>query len=182
MKIYSKSGDKGITSLINGKRIPKSHIRIEAYGTIDELISYCGLLNDLYNNNYYRPLLSTIQDKLMTIASILANDSEIQDPSFPQLNEEDISRLEKEIDLIDSKLTPLTSFIIPGGDPLISFCHITRTICRRAERKVSSLSEESEINPLILIYLNRLSDFLFVLARLISNDLNIKEIRWHPKL
>lgn len=182
MKIYTKKGDKGKTSLLSGKIVPKHHIRIDAYGTIDELVSYCGLLRDSINNKYYENLFVDIQDRLMTIASVLSAENHANNLQLPQLKEDDIITLEKEIDKIEEQLPPLSSFIIPGGNTVVSFCHITRTISRRAERIVTKLSEECEVNSLILKYLNRLSDFLFVLSRLISRDLNAKEISWKPKL
>ncbi len=182
MKIYTKNGDQGFTSLSSGRRISKSDIRIETYGTIDELISYIGLLGDLYNGDHYKSFLIGIQDRLMTIASILACDNDMQNIKLPLLNDEDIIRLENEIDFIASKFAPLKSFILPGGNPTVSVCHITRAVCRRAERTVTRLSEKSELNPLILKYLNRLSDFLFMFSRLISSDLGLSEISWDPKL
>ena len=182
MKIYTKSGDKGQTSLLSGKRVPKHHIRIEAYGTVDELNSFCGLLRDMYQNQYYQALIVEIQDRLMSIASVLSADETIENINLPKLYEEDIRRLENEIDKMDEALPPLRSFILPGGNPVVSVCHLTRTVCRRAERIITRLSEESEVNNLIIVYLNRLSDFLFTLSRLISRDLDAKEIIWKPKL
>ena len=168
--------------MLSGQRVPKNQIRIEAYGTVDELISFCGLLRDTYENEYYQSLIAEIQDRLMTIASVLSSDERIENGTLPQIYEGDISKLENEIDKMDEILPPLRSFILPGGNTAVSFCHITRTVCRRAERIIAKLSEEAELNPLIIIYLNRLSDFLFTLSRLISRDLNTKEIKWQPKL
>ncbi len=182
MKIYTKSGDNGTTSLLSGKRVPKSHLRIEAYGAVDELISYCGLVRDSYKNVHYSDLILEIQDRLMTIASLLAADDISIYDKLPQIIEEDILRLEKEIDIIDNTVPALHSFILPGGSQTVSFCHITRTVCRRAERDIIKLSEEYKTDPLIIKYLNRLSDFLFMLSRLISKDLNQKDIPWEPKL
>jgi len=182
MKIYTKTGDTGKTSLIGGKRVLKSDERIEAYGTVDELIAYCGLLRDSFNNDYYRNVLIRIQDKLMVAASHLAADGMAFENDLPKIYEKDVNVLEKEIDDMEEQLSPLHSFVIPGGHPTVSHCHIARTICRRAERKTISLAEITNIDPLIIKYLNRLSDFLFVLSRLISKDLNAEEIQWKPDL
>lgn len=182
MKIYTKTGDSGSTSLHGGKRVPKFHNRIEAYGTIDELLSFCGLVRDSYDNTYYNELFIEIQDRLMTIASLLATDDNTIAGQLPQLYEEDIIRLEMEMDKIDKIIPPLRNFILPGGSPIVSICHITRTVCRRAERVVIKLSEESTVHPLIIKYLNRLSDFLFMYSRLISKELNQKDIHWKPRL
>ena len=149
---------------------------------MDELISFCGLLRDTYENDYYQALIAEIQDRLMTIASILSADERIENLPLPKLYEADIRKLEDEIDKMDETLPTLRSFILPGGNAVVSYCHITRAVCRRAERIITRLSEESEVNPLIIVYLNRLSDFLFTLSRLISRDLNVKEITWSPKL
>jgi len=182
MKIYTRGGDKGLTSLLNGRRIPKHDIRIEAYGTVDELIAFCGLIRDSYSNKYYNDLIVEIQDNLMTVASMLANDKRNDKLNLPVITEDDILKLEAEIDKIDEILPPLRSFILPGGNTAVSACHIARTICRRAERRITKLSEENSTDPLILKYINRLSDFLFVLSRLISKDLDIEEITWTPSL
>lgn len=182
MKIYTRGGDKGITSLLSGKIVPKHNLRIEAYGTIDELIAYCGLLRDLYTNEYYRNLILDIQDRLMTVGALLSNDDKSLIPELPKLLEEDVVNLENEIDKIDDIIPPLRAFILPGGNQVVSICHIARTVCRRAERVTIRLSEEEEIDILTVNYLNRLSDFLFMLSRLISNELNVEEISWKPKL
>jgi len=182
MKIYTKGGDGGTTSLLNGRRVSKSDMRIEAYGTVDELISFCGLLRDIWFNEYYNELIINIQDRLMIIASILSAEGNAKKFNLPVLKEEDIMKLETEIDKINEVVTPLRSFVLPGGNPAVSICHVTRTVCRRAERNIITLSEGSDTDPLILKYINRLSDFLFMLSRLISRDLNAKEITWEPKL
>jgi cob(I)alamin adenosyltransferase len=182
MKIYTKGGDNGQTSLIGGKRVPKSHERIEAYGTVDELIAYIGLLRDSLNDEDHRNLLMKVQDRLMTAASLLAADSEQFRKDLPEINESDIQFLEKEIDRMEKKLPPLHSFIIPGGHSIVSICHIARTICRRAERVTVRLKEISGSDKLVIIYLNRLSDFLFVFSRLISSKLGVDEIPWKPTL
>ncbi|MFW5820075.1 MAG: cob(I)yrinic acid a,c-diamide adenosyltransferase [Bacteroidota bacterium] len=182
MKIYTKGGDKGTTALIGGRRVPKFHAKIEAYGTVDELISYTGLLRDEYNNEHYKAVLIEIQDRLMTCSSLLAADCDGCEEELPQIREKDIDFLEKEIDDMEKDLPPLRSFILPGGNRVVSVCHITRTICRRAERITIKLAEEYEVGELVIKYLNRLSDFFFVFSRLISRDLNAEEIPWKPKL
>jgi len=177
-KIYTKGGDKGQTSLIGGKRVPKYHDRIEAYGTIDELISYIGLLRDQNIEENSKNILITIQKKLMICASLLATTIEDSNDKLPELKESDIEYLEKEIDIIENSLPELKSFILPGGHISVSICHIARNICRRAERRVVYLTQNYEIDSNIIKYLNRLSDFLFVFSRKLSKDFNIKEILW----
>ncbi len=182
MKIYTKTGDSGTTSLIGGTRVPKFHIRIEAYGTVDELISFVGLLRDQEISSHYKQLLIAIQDKLMICASILASDCENCDVKLPQLSEIDVEVLEKAIDEMESSLAPLTTFILPGGHPAVSICHVVRSICRRAERKTLYLAQEHAVDALVIKYLNRLSDYFFVLSRKISNEKSSEEIKWRPKL
>jgi cob(I)alamin adenosyltransferase len=181
-KIYTKTGDKGETSLIGGKRVPKYHERIEAYGTVDELNSYIGLIRDLEVNNHIKSLLLEIQDRLFTAESLLAEDPETSQRSLPQIFEEDILLLEREIDVMNESLAVLNSFILPGGHPIVSHCHIARCICRRAERITIKLSETQPVSSLVIKYLNRLSDYLFVLARKIGNDLGAKEEIWKAKI
>ena len=177
-KIYTKTGDAGETSLIGGKRVPKNHIRIEAYGTVDELNSTIGLIRDQQIDNHYKDILLKIQNKLFTVASILANDKEKTPEKLSCIKAEDIALLETEIDLMNESLPELHSFTIPGGHTTASFCHIARCVCRRAERIVISLSQHHPIDGLILMYLNRLSDYLFVLARKIAFDNKSPEIQW----
>lgn len=162
--------------------MPKYHSKIEAYGTLDELISYAGLLRDYFENEHYSQLLIEIQDRLMTCSSLLAADCDGCEDELPKIHPDDIQMLEKEIDAMEEKLPPLKSFILPGGHPAVSICHITRTVCRRAERITIRVAEEFKVDEQIIQYLNRLSDFFFVLSRLISRDLNVKEIPWKPKL
>lgn len=177
MKIYTRTGDSGTTSLIGGKRVPKNHARIEAYGTIDELISHVGLLRDItVKKNIKEPLLF-IQDRLMICATILATDPKELNIKLLKFSEKDINFIEKEIDKIQKQLKPLKFFIIPGGHPAVSQCHITRTICRRAERKVLSL-KNAKIDPLVVVFLNRLSDYFFVLSRYIAKINKVKETPW----
>jgi cob(I)alamin adenosyltransferase len=179
-KIYTKGGDKGSTSLIGGTRVPKYDERIEAYGTVDELCSFAGLLRDQNIDNHYKDILLIIQNRLFVIESLLAADSEESAEKLPKIEDTDIELLEKEIDVMEKELPALTSFILPGGHTTVSYCHITRTICRRAERLTIKLSEKYRIDGLIIKYLNRLSDYFFVLARKLSNDLNAEEILWKP--
>ncbi|MBI9052233.1 MAG: cob(I)yrinic acid a,c-diamide adenosyltransferase [Bacteroidales bacterium] len=181
-KIYTKTGDKGETSLIGGTRVPKYHDRIEAYGTVDELISYIGLIRDQKIDNHFISVLIEIQDRLMTCASILATDCENCEVKIPEIIEKDIEMLENEIDTMEQSLPPLTSFILPGGHQTVSFCHIARNICRRAERLSIKVQEQYKYSEKVNQYLNRLSDYLFVLSRKLSIDLNAKEIPWKPRV
>lgn len=182
MKIYTKTGDKGFTALIGGRRVPKNHYRIEAYGSMDELISTIGLLREMYPNKHYYDLLIHIQDRLMVSASLLAAEADNNEINLPQLKMADIELLEKEIDKMEIKLPPLKNFILPGGNKTVAVCHITRTVCRRVERLCINLLEEDNKLDVILKYLNRLSDFFFVLSRYISMETNSKEIPWKPEL
>jgi len=188
MKIYTKTGDKGKTSLFGGTRVPKYHLRIEAYGTVDELNSYIGLIRDQKIDPHTTEILLKIQNELFTLGSMLATppEKEILKSGKERLNinkvgEESVALLENEIDLMNESLPPMSHFILPGGHTTVSFCHITRCICRRAERITTLLSDESSINPKILVYLNRLSDYLFVLARKLTIDNQASEIPWIPE-
>ena len=184
LKIYTKTGDKGTTSLIGGTKVPKSHLRIEAYGTVDELNSYIGLCRDTLTDEKSRAILLEIQDRLFTIGSSLACDP-IKEPKMriPDLKESDITLLENEIDRMNETLPAMKSFILPGGHPLVSQLHITRCVCRRAERCCVRLELESlEVDSIILKYLNRLSDYLFVLSRYTAHLLQAEEIKWSPRI
>lgn len=183
-KIYTKTGDKGKTSLIGGTKVSKAHLRIEAYGTVDELNSHIGLCRDHQTDDHGRDILQEIQDRLFTLSSALACDPEKETKmKIPDLKESDITLLEKEIDRMTDQLPPMKSFILPGGHPVVSQLHITRCVCRRAERSCVRLEEENEeVAPIIMIYLNRLSDYLFVLARYTAHLLNVAEIPWKPRL
>lgn len=181
-KIYTKTGDKGETSLIGGTRLPKHHIRIDAYGNIDELNSYIGLLRDQQIQEEDKLCLLLIQDRLFTIGSLLAVGKEDTKMKLPKLVEEDITRLEVEIDKIDEALPEMKHFILPGGHSTISFCHIARCVCRRAERSVIKLSKNEQVEEIIYRYLNRLSDYLFILSRKLTKDLGAQETPWIPKL
>ena len=160
-KIYTKTGDKGETGLFGGKRLPKYHLRIEAYGTVDELNSYLGLVRDSLSEEASRDFLKEIQDRLFTIGANLASDPD------------------KSMDTPD--LPPLKNFILPGGHPSVSYCHIARTVCRRAERQVVALAANEPVEEILLRYLNRLSDYLFVLSRKMAQDLGVAEVSWHAR-
>ena len=183
MKIYTKTGDKGTTSLIGGRRIPKHHLRIEAYGIVDELISFIGLVRDQDITAENKAILLHIQDRLMIFASMLATDPEAKhNRKLPVLEEKDIEWLEKELDRIESLLPALTSFVLPGGHEASSLCQVARSVCRRAERNVVRLSQEEPVDEILLRYLNRLADFLFVMSRRILKDFNRNDDLWHPVL
>ena len=183
LKIYTRTGDKGTTSLIGGTKVLKSDLRIEAYGTVDELNSYVGLCRDLITDDVSKKTLREIQDRLFTIGSSLACDPE-KEPKMkiPDLKEDDIVFLEKEIDRMNEVLPEMKNFILPGGHPTVSHLHIARCVCRRAERCCVRLQENDEAAFLIIKYLNRLSDHLFVLARYVSQLLGAEEIPWKPRM
>lgn len=181
MKIYTRKGDNGTTGLIGGTRLPKHHLRIESYGTVDELNSYIGLLRDSTNDQSVIAVLLEIQDRLFTVGSHLAADPEKSNMQLPQLFERDIEFLEEQIDSMEQELEPMKFFVLPGGNQLVSHTHIARCVCRRAERMVSHLSETAEVEVLIMSYMNRLSDYLFVLSRKFTKDLNATETPWHPR-
>ena len=179
-KIYTKTGDKGETGLFGGKRLPKYDQRIEAYGTVDEVNAFIGLVRDSLQNTEVRDFLKEVQDRLFTIGANLASDPE-KDMATPDLLESDVVALEKYMDSMDESLPTLKNFILPGGHPTVSYCHIARTICRRAERQVVALAATEPVEEIIMIYLNRLSDYLFVLSRKIAQDLNVPEVSWHAR-
>jgi cob(I)alamin adenosyltransferase len=182
MKIYTKTGDKGFTSLIGGTRVAKHHIRIESYGTVDELNSYIGLISDQGIALHDKEILKQVQDRLFTIGSSLASDPEKSRMIIPDLHAEDIELLENEMDKMNMQLPELRHFILPGGSSAISFCHIARCVCRRAERITVHLAEQDTVDEKVIIYLNRLSDYLFTLARKIGNDNKIPENQWIPRI
>jgi len=182
MKIYTKTGDKGETSLIGGVRVPKYHIRIESYGTVDELNSYIGLIMCQAIDLHQQEILKEIQDRLFTIGSSLASDPEKSKMKIPDLLESDISLLEKEMDEMNEALPALKHFILPGGNTVVSYCHLARCVCRRAERLTVQLAAESFVDSNITIYLNRLSDYLFVLARKLNADAKTEENIWIPRI
>jgi cob(I)alamin adenosyltransferase len=183
MRIYTKTGDKGTTSLIGGTKVLKSDLRIEAYGTVDELNSYIGLCKDLTEDEEARQTLQEIQDRLFTIGSALACDPEKETKlKIPDLVEADITLLEKSIDKMNEAMPEMRSFILPGGHPTISHFHIARCVCRRAERCCVRLNQESPDDSLVIKYLNRLSDYLFVLARYAGHLLGVGEIKWRARI
>lgn len=182
MKIYTKTGDKGTTSLIGGTRLSKAHVRIDAYGTVDELNSYIGLLRDQPVNEGRKDLLKEIQDRLFTIGSHLASEPDQKKKVLPDLHDEDITLLEREMDGIDARVPPLRAFILPGGHASVSFGHVARTVCRRAERAVIHLQQGEEVEPIVVRYLNRLSDYLFMLCRAMTQELGIEEVTWQPRV
>lgn len=188
MKIYTKTGDAGTTSLFGGSRVPKHSLRIESYGTVDELNSHIGLIRSQEIDTHSKDILIQIQKKLFTLGSTLATDpkkailkSGKERLKIQKVNEESIELLENEMDSMNESLPDLTHFILPGGNNAVSFCHIARTVCRRAERRVTELNEIEPMDPLVIKYLNRLSDFLFVLARKLTKDMEAEEILWLPE-
>ena len=182
MKIYTKTGDTGKTSLVGGTRISKGALKIESYGTVDELNSWIGVLRDLPVNQSRKYILKEIQDRLFTIGADLASESEIvKQKKVPDLFETDVELLEKAMDDMNEEIPPLRAFVLPGGDLAVSYAHVARTVCRRAERNVIRLSEVEEVNELVIRYLNRLSDYLFVVSRKITQELDAEEVAWKPR-
>ena len=182
MKIYTKTGDQGTTSLFGGKRVSKSDLRIDAYGTVDELNSYIGLLRDQDVNKKRNAVLVEIQDRLFTVGSILATEPGNTKVKIPMLQDGDVTFLEKQIDVMDSQLPPMKSFVLPGGHVSVSFGHVARTVCRRAERLVIALDQQEKVDSLVLKYLNRLSDYLFILCRMMTQELGVEEAPWKPRM
>ncbi len=182
MKIYTKTGDKGTTALFGGKRVSKADLRIDTYGTVDELNSYVGLVRDQPINQIRKNILVEIQDRLFTIGSILATEPGNTKVKIPSLVTEDVTLLEKEIDSMDAALPPMKSFVLPGGHQSVSFCHVARTVCRRAERLTITLNETEPVDARVIQYLNRLSDYLFMLSRKMSAELNAEEMPWKPRM
>jgi len=188
MKVYTKTGDKGTTSLFGGTRVPKDHIRIESYGTVDELNSYIGLVRDQEMDLHYKDILAEIQDRLFTIGAILATPQEKEVLKNGELRlqklgilDTDVELLENEIDSMEAALPQMTHFVLPGGHTTVSHCHIARCVCRRAERLAVHLNHNEPIAEIAITYLNRLSDYLFVLARKLSFDLKAEEVKWIPR-
>jgi cob(I)alamin adenosyltransferase len=188
MKVYTKTGDSGTTALFGGTRVPKDHARIESYGTVDELNSYIGLIRDQEIKQHYKDILIEIQDRLFTVGAILATppEKEVLKNGEKRLQnlgiiESDIELLEKEIDAMEEALPQMTHFVLPGGHTTVSYCHIARCVCRRAERLAVHLSHNEPVADITIKYLNRLSDYLFVLARMLSKDLHADEVQWIPR-
>jgi cob(I)alamin adenosyltransferase len=182
MKIYTKTGDKGTTALIGGRRVQKNHPRIEAYGTIDELMSFVALLRDQAVPSQWKDVLAEVLERLMTCASILATDCSDCKVKIPEIQYSDIEFLEQKIDEMENTLEPLRTFVLPGGHQTVSLCHVARTICRRAERLAISVNEEFPLPENVIKYINRLSDFFFTFSRFMAKELNIKQILWIPRV
>ena len=184
LKIYTKTGDKGTTSLIGGTKVPKNDIRIETYGTVDELNSWIGLINDQLNDDAFKTELKEIQDRLFTIGSSLATDAEKESKmQLPDLHQEDIEFLERRIDAMTAELPPMKNFVLPGGHVSVSSIHIARCVCRRAERFVVNMQQhELFVDEKVIQYLNRLSDYLFTLSRFAAQQLGVEEIPWLPRV
>ena len=182
MKVYTKNGDTGTTQLIGGTRVSKSSLRLESYGTIDELNSFIGLIRDQEIAEKYKLQLIEIQDRLFTIGSSLASDPHKSKMKIPDLLESDIQFLEQSMDDMDKELPEMKFFVLPGGHQTVSYCHITRCVCRRAERVIISLHEHEFVSEIVFKYINRLSDYLFVISRKLSKDLNITEQPWKPRM
>ncbi|MDG1850216.1 MAG: cob(I)yrinic acid a,c-diamide adenosyltransferase [Flavobacteriales bacterium] len=181
MKIYTKTGDQGKTSLFSGTRVSKGHLRIHAYGTVDELNSYIGLLRDLSSDERMNLELIQVQDRLFTLGAHLATETEQAKSKLPVMTTSDVAALESAIDLMEQELDPIQSFILPGGHSTVSYCHIARCVCRRAERLVVELAENFTIDDVVIQYLNRLSDYLFMLSRILTKNLKVTETPWKPK-
>lgn len=188
MKVYTKTGDNGTTALFGGTRVPKDHARIESYGTVDELNSYIGLVRDQDINSHYKAILIEIQDRLFTVGAILATppEKEVKKNGEKRLKnlgiiDSDIELLENEIDTMEDLLPQMTHFVLPGGHTTVSYCHVARCVCRRAERLAVHLSHNEPVADIAIKYLNRLSDYLFVLARKLTFDLKVDEVKWIPR-
>lgn len=188
MKVYTKTGDTGTTALFGGTRVPKHHIRIESYGTVDELNSHIGLIRDQEMNSIYKNVLIEVQDRLFTVGAILATPPEKETLKSGEkrlqslgIVETDIEFLENQIDSMEESLPSMTHFVLPGGHTTVSYCHIARCVCRRAERLAVHLNDIEPTNEMVIKYLNRLSDYLFVLARKLSYDLKADEVQWIPR-
>lgn len=182
MKIYTKTGDQGSTSLFGGKRVSKADLRIDTYGTVDELNSWMGVLRDQSVNKSRKEILVEIQDRLFTIGSILATEPENTKVKIPSLVESDIELLENKMDEMDAALPPMRFFVLPGGNTSVSFGHVARTVCRRAERLIIALDHTEKVDPLVIKYMNRLSDYLFILCRTMAHELRAEETPWRPKM
>jgi cob(I)alamin adenosyltransferase len=180
MKVYTRTGDKGLTSLVGGARVKKDHQRIEAYGSVDELISFIAFLRDQVPETNHADFLLWGEDRLMVVSSILACNDEAILNQLPAISDQDIVKIENEIDRMDLILSPLTHFVLPGGALPISSCHIARTVCRRAEREIIRLSDQDHVDLLLVKFVNRLSDYLFTLSRCLHRELNVNEIIWKP--
>ncbi len=180
-KLYTKTGDKGKTSLLGGQKVFKSDLRIEAYGNVDELNSFLGCLKDLHElEDSLKKQVSWIQEHLFTIGSVLATEPGFTGFEIPNISEREVTQLEVWIDKYDAGLRPLSNFILPGGHPVVSLCHVCRCVCRRAERSVVALTNDEQVDDVVLRFLNRLSDYLFIFARAIGHRLEVPETPWLP--
>ena len=181
-KIYTKTGDDGNTGLLSGKRVSKHHVRIKAYGTVDELNAWIGMIRNFELDDHIQNTLIKIQQELMTMASQLADDSAFEVSKLIKIlqpiDQRNVKNLEDQIDLINSELPELKNFVIPGGHVVVSYAHLARCTCRRAERFITELKESEEVPDVIIAYINRLSDFLFILSRKLSKDYEVEEIKW----
>ena len=181
-KVYTKTGDKGSTSLLGGTKVPKSNDRIAAYGTTDELNAFLGMLHDQAEvSEAIKIQIRWIQDRMFTLGSLLAVEAGFKGFELPKMHQEDIAQLEAWVDAMDAELPELKNFILPRGHNVVSLCHVCRTVCRRAERSISAIQDYETIGAFILPVVNRLSDYLFVLSRKLNKDLNVTEIRWEPR-
>lgn len=182
MKVYTKTGDQGMTSLIGGTRVPKNSVRLEAYGNVDELNSYIGLIRSLVTDKSIAVELADIQMRLFDVGGNLATDPDGTIQKIPVgVEEADIEELEKAIDRIEAEVPPLRFFVLPGGNEVVAFCHIARTVCRRAERRILDLNQETAVEVQVIKYMNRLSDYLFMLSRKLSHDAGVEELKWVPR-
>lgn len=181
MKVYTKTGDKGETSLFGGKRVKKYDVRIEAYGTSDELNSWIGLIGSQDISKEHKSTLEEVQDRIFTLGAQLAADPDKPKLKMPKIKEVDIAYLESRIDQMDESLPVMTKFTLPGGNSIVSYCHVARCVCRRCERRVIELADTAQVEPLIVQYLNRLSDYLFVLGRKLAQETNAPEVYWEPR-
>ncbi len=183
MKIYTKTGDRGETGLFGGQRVQKNNTRIQAYGTVDELNAFIGVLCDSTEDQWIKTHLINIQHRLFSLGAYLATPPKEEKASLevPDVFQEDIEVLEKEMDRMDAALEPLRNFILPGGHLQVSFAHLARTVCRRAEREVITLHQQETLAPLAIQYLNRLSDYFFILARYLAKELDVKEVLWEKR-
>ena len=180
-KLYTKTGDKGKTSLLGGKKVSKSDLKIEAYGNVDELNSFLGYLQDQKEiENRLKQQIYWIQEHLFTIGSALATESDFSGFELPKITETEVNQLEVWIDKFDNEVPPLKNFILPGGHPVVSLSHVCRSVCRRTERSIVELADTEDIEEVIVRFINRLSDYLFIFARAIGQQLNAPEILWSP--
>ncbi len=181
--VYTKTGDRGRTSLIGGTRVPKNDPRLEAYGTVDELNSFIGMIRSYSIDEESASQIVEIQNVLFEVGAYLATDTNVADLRDKlKYDDKYIANLEYAMDKMESELPPMKYFVLPGGNPAVSYCHISRTVCRRTERRILEVLDESEANSWVIRYVNRLSDYLFVLSRFLSKQLNVQEIPWVPKL